>query len=626
MSITGKFNSVVDGLKSGYDHVKRTTGHYIDKGAHGVGDALDYVGAHGAADKVDDWGDDTASKLGAHVNEQQLDETEDEKELIHGNPSKLRENAGHLRNFANAFSAVASGMAKLDSADWKGEAADAFRKKFATHQTGWRQAAEACGEAASALENFAHTVDWARSQAREAVAKYREGRSASKAHQQKVETYTLAVELGKDDPGPKPPDQDPGDKAKHAAEQILTNARRQRDHLASEAADRIKKALKHAPHEPPILNQLGLDGADVMDAAKTEDMRFSGGVMRGLGDINNMVRGANPLDPYAVTHPYEALQNKMELLGGAVHLVTHPTETGNALWKSFLEDPGGVGGELAPQFFLPEAGAEGAAADGVRLAEDGVKGAEGVAGAEGAEGAAAGERGAETGGAEGNPAREEVTKDPSAPSHDETSVESKGTDPINLATGKMYLPQTDVTLPGVLPLVLKRRVESGYHLGRWFGPSWSSTLDQRLEIDAEGVVFVTEDGLLLAYPHPAPGLPTLPSHGPRWPLDRVSDGYTITDPSTHRTWHFADRGKPGGPGADRRPQRQLDHLRVRRGGHPARRRLQRRPGRTRHHGGRPRHGLPPGRDRRGAEAVRLHGRQPHRGRQLLGLTPPFHLR
>ncbi|MEU7306259.1 DUF6531 domain-containing protein, partial [Streptomyces sp. NPDC007206] len=189
------------------------------------------------------------------------------------------------------------------------------------------------------------------------------------------------------------------------------------------------------------------------------------------------------------------------------------------------QDPGGVGGELAPQFLIPEAGAEEAAVDGARVAEDGVKGAEG------AEEAAAGKT-----------PRETVNEDPPQSSHDENSTENGGTDPINLATGKMYLPQTDVTLPGALPLLLKRRVESGYRLGRWFGPSWSSTLDQRLEIDAEGVVYVTEDGLLLSYPHPAPGVPTVASHGPRLPLDRVDGGYTITDPRTGQVRHFADRG------------------------------------------------------------------------------------
>ena len=89
-----------------------------------------------------------------------------------------------------------------------------------------------------------------------------------------------------------------------------------------------------------------------------------------------------------------------------------------------------------------------------------------------------------------------------------------GTDPVDLATGKMFLPQTDVTLPGSLPLVFTRRVESGYAVGRCFGPVLDVTVDQRLEIDADGVVHVTEDGLLLAYPHPAPGVPTLPERGP----------------------------------------------------------------------------------------------------------------
>jgi RHS repeat-associated protein len=103
----------------------------------------------------------------------------------------------------------------------------------------------------------------------------------------------------------------------------------------------------------------------------------------------------------------------------------------------------------------------------------------------------------------------------------------------------MYLPQTDVTLPGTLPLVFRRRAESGYRAGRWFGPSWSNTVDQRLELDEERVVFVHEDGLLLAYPHPEPGgEPTLPAEGPRWPLRRDPEGYSITDPSTGRVWHF----------------------------------------------------------------------------------------
>lgn len=104
----------------------------------------------------------------------------------------------------------------------------------------------------------------------------------------------------------------------------------------------------------------------------------------------------------------------------------------------------------------------------------------------------------------------------------------------------MYLSQTDVTLPGALPFAFKRRVESGYTHGRWFGPSWASSIDQRLDVTSAGVTFFHEEGMRLFYPHPAPGLPVLPTHGPRWPLSREADGYTVTDPQTQRTWRFAD--------------------------------------------------------------------------------------
>lgn len=56
-------------------------------------------------------------------------------------------------------------------------------------------------------------------------------------------------------------------------------------------------------------------------------------------------------------------------------------------------------------------------------------------------------------------------------------------DPIDVASGDVILEQTDVELAGVLPLVLGRAHVSSYRVGRCFGPSWASTLDQRLEVD-----------------------------------------------------------------------------------------------------------------------------------------------
>jgi YD repeat-containing protein len=133
-------------------------------------------------------------------------------------------------------------------------------------------------------------------------------------------------------------------------------------------------------------------------------------------------------------------------------------------------------------------------------------------------------------------------------------------DPIDVASGDMVLTQTDVELPGLLPLALSRTHISSYRLGTWFGRSWASTLDQRIEVDADGrVCFATADGMVLVYPAAASdaagaGRPLLPVEGPRWPLTRDADGgaYTVSDPVRGWSWRFAaplsaDGRRPGDP-------------------------------------------------------------------------------
>ncbi|MEV8365298.1 DUF6531 domain-containing protein [Streptomyces niveus] len=131
-----------------------------------------------------------------------------------------------------------------------------------------------------------------------------------------------------------------------------------------------------------------------------------------------------------------------------------------------------------------------------------------------------------------------ATKDPRA---NAVSLEKTvcATDPVDVATGEMVLPQTDLALPGTLPLVLRRTHLSGYRYGHWFGRSWASTLDERIELDARarGALFAREDGSVLVYPSlPAPGDTegVLPLEGDRLPLthgglaDDVTT-YVITD-------------------------------------------------------------------------------------------------
>ncbi|KAF0846222.1 putative T7SS-secreted protein [Nocardia caishijiensis] len=126
--------------------------------------------------------------------------------------------------------------------------------------------------------------------------------------------------------------------------------------------------------------------------------------------------------------------------------------------------------------------------------------------------------------------------------HDRTDEDiEECNDPVDAATGEFLLPELDLSLPGVLPLILKRRHRSNYRFGRWFGPSWSATLDMRVIVDDHGVIFIGEDGVTLLYPHAEPDAPVLPLAGAsRWTLTRTEvGGYRVWDPERELIWHFA---------------------------------------------------------------------------------------
>ncbi|NUP39985.1 MAG: hypothetical protein HOY76_23985, partial [Streptomyces sp.] len=117
-------------------------------------------------------------------------------------------------------------------------------------------------------------------------------------------------------------------------------------------------------------------------------------------------------------------------------------------------------------------------------------------------------------------------------------------DPIDVATGDMALPRTDVQLPGVLPLILQRTHLSSYRFGGWFGPSWASTLDQRIQADDEGFVFAAADGARLCFPplDPAGSDPVRPlTPGSRLTLswDTETDGaIRVSDPDSGLAYVF----------------------------------------------------------------------------------------
>ncbi|MER5888807.1 putative T7SS-secreted protein [Streptomyces sp. NPDC001941] len=360
----------LDKVEDGIDAGKKALGEGIDWTTDRIGDGLEYVGADDWADKVEDWGDDTASSLGASVKEQQLGQTEEPDELVHGKPERIREVAGHLKDFGAAFDKVGGGMRSLDSAHWKGASADAFREKFAMHPPQWLHAADACEDAGKALTSYAETVTWAQGRAKEAVALYKKGKKASEdavgAYNKKVDAYNAALKSDRD-PGPKPePFSDPGKADRDHAQEVLKEARRQRDDAARTAQQAVEKAMAHAPKEPPASNRLASTALDGYGALQVETAHVVGGVVKGTAGIVNFARGLNPMDPYNLTHPAQYMQNVNMTLAGLVSTAAHPERIPGALIDSFKKDPSEGLGRLLPELIGTKG--MGTVRTGVRLA------------------------------------------------------------------------------------------------------------------------------------------------------------------------------------------------------------------------------------------------------------------
>ncbi|MFH8801279.1 putative T7SS-secreted protein [Streptomyces sp. NPDC017936] len=527
-------DSVEDAVEDGVEWV----GNRVEDVGGWTADRLDDVGWESGADWVREQSRSVADRMGAEVDELDLGQTEDKTKLVYGSPDKIRSTAGKLRAFQKAFDSAGEGLKGLDSSQLKGETAEAVRKAVGTQPPKWFTGSDACEKAAASLEAFAGTVTWAQEQAQTAIDKWKDGVKASEkaadAHRKRVDDYNSAVDrynarpADKRDPStlppcPAPTFDDPGKKLMQEAQDILTEARKQRNSAAQTARSAVRAARDLAPKKPSYADQLG-DGVQELQIMGDH---VGGGLVKGTAGILNFVRSVNPMDPYNITHPAEYATSLNSLAAGLVVAANDPVGTGKQMISDFMKDPAEGFGRLLPDVALTVAtGGGGAAVKGVRIAEDAADAAR---------------------------VRRLVDDAPDG-THNRPDGErvTDGTDPVDLASGRMFLPQTDVTVPGVLPLVFTRRTESGCTAGRFLGPSWTSTVDERLQVDAIGVLHVTADGLLVPYPHPVPGVPTSPESGrARTLLARETDGdYTLTDPDSGLVFRFtAPPGtEPGGDG------------------------------------------------------------------------------
>ncbi|WP_328299805.1 DUF6531 domain-containing protein [Streptomyces sp. NBC_00435] len=511
------------------DFVPDVVEDVVEEGTEKVGDAIEWagdktadlaedVGLDGAGDWIRDKSRSAANQLGADVAELELGQTEDPNKLVYGSVSKIRAQVSHLNDFKASFDKVGNGLKGMGEPDGlKGKAADSFREAVSKEPPRWFKAADAFGKAAEAMGRFAETVEWAQNQAKEALEEYNRAKKVStdarNAHNKLVDTYNDALKAKQETLPPRPSEHftDPGTAIATAAQDQLDSARKQRNDVAETVRTAVRAARDAAPPKPSYAKQLG-DGMDYLDLAKTH---LTGGVLKGTAGMLNFARALNPMDPYNLTHPAEYVTNLNSTAAGLVTMANDPLGAGKQMLDEFMKDPSEGIGKMIPELIgskgLGSLKKIGSAAKHL----DDLKG----------------------------PGRRGIDKDgPGSASRtgkDTTCID----DPVDVATGRMVLPQTDLVLPGSLPLAFTRTFESSYGAGRWFGGRWASTIDQRLEIDAAGIVLIGEDGSALAYPHPAPGLPVLPTHGRRWPLSTTPDGeFTVTDPETGLVRRFTADG------------------------------------------------------------------------------------
>ncbi|WP_264349514.1 DUF6531 domain-containing protein [Streptomyces milbemycinicus] len=434
-------------------------------------------------------------------------------DVIYGNPSDVDDLVVKLRAYAGAFKDGRDQLDALMLMDWTGAGSEGFENATRKLPRELESAQTYFNAAANALDAYADKLRSVQKRVKPIIEDADAARAASKKYWKDYNDYIAAENRG-DDPLPeRPPEDDPGISALEGCYRRLDKLEGELQPVIDAAKKKLAKAAEKAPDKPP--------------APKGWNK-----VKKGLGDFvggtgDTLYDWYEGFDDLVKDGPQGLGLHLAGIQDGIAYAVDHPKEFAKAVtnWDEWQRNPARAAGQLTPELLLALAtGGSGTA----RRAGSTAKNA--------AQRLLNRERALRRDGS----ARKRTDSDPKRNCTPGGEKCTTG-EPIDVATGEMVMSATDVSLPGALPLVLERHYVSGHPCGGWFGRTWAGTLDQRLEIDDSGVVYVTDDGMLLTYPVPERDVPVLPASGPRWPLcwDGKPDGtFTVTIPEQNRTLHF----------------------------------------------------------------------------------------
>lgn len=462
-----------------------------------------------------------------------------DKDPVPGDPHRVRTLARVLHDFADDVSEalrLVKGMAGEGTlAEWAGKSADVFKEEFSGVPKNLRKLEKSYAMCGDALADYWPKLERAQALADKALAKAREARADLSSAQSKLSSAeswmgraTKEADKYKDDPTGSRSDADKPDEAKvRAATRDVRSAKSAQDKArsdVSEAQDALAAAKKMAADARKMREEAARDAKSKIDEASDAGIQ-NRSWWEEVGDwfVDNWDTIVAACKIVVAVVGIVAMIIGGPILG-AIVLIAALVVLADTLYKyskgqASLWDVGLAALDCIPG--MKGLTTLGGLAKGLKTA--GKQGLKDMAKGLGKNGL---RREADNAVAKSKPGKGRCLNG----------------DPIDMVSGEMFMAETDVELPGLLALVLRRTHLSTYRAGRSFGESWASTLDERLELDDQGAVYAAEDGMILLYPVPEPGASVMPVEGPRRPLHWNGGPGTslgITDPLTGVTRHFA---------------------------------------------------------------------------------------
>ncbi|MQY31464.1 putative T7SS-secreted protein [Nocardia aurantia] len=335
----GLFDSIGDALGKANDAVTRFEGKAESAPYTAAASVARAFGANGVAAQLDHVADQVADAHGADVAERELGDTDDPRELIHGDPAAIGHVHDLLQQMGDSIEKTGDALRKIDLSDWIGEAARGFHTEFEKQPKLWWTGADAMHKAAGILDTWGHAVAAAQGRAADALAKWNQ--AAAEEFSRKTAWNALSADQRKSTPLV-----DTWTAMRHDAREILRGARTDRDAAASTAASGLKAATATAPDTPPLSQRLLDDVDDTYSALNDAGAHFTKGLITSFTGIEQFVRQLDPYETYNMTHPAQYLQGMADLGTGLVIATADPGATVDSFLKDTRKDPSEFLGSL----------------------------------------------------------------------------------------------------------------------------------------------------------------------------------------------------------------------------------------------------------------------------------------